>query len=329
MLNAALRKEIEKIARANSIPPENLMAVTHVESAGVTYWNVNGKMVPAMRPERHYFHRLLKGAERAEAVRQGLASPAMGGVPSNRAAVYAIFDRMCKINKPIAIESCSWGLGQVMGENWRRLGYASAQALYDENQSGTAGQIACMVKFITADKRCLTAIRNGDFTTFARIYNGPAYKQNNYDNQMRNWAARYRPMVGQNDNAPEVQQVVAQVETEQTKKVKQLGFKTIAEFQAANGLVPDGLWGPMTEREVNRQLAVKNKTAGEVKAATGGASGILFSNFGGEILSSVSQLSGIPLAGVQAVTNILIVAAVGLMLWGVWQRMRAGNTEAQ
>ena len=325
MLPANLRKEIEKIAAVDNIPAENLMAVTHVESAGVTFWLVQGKQVPAARPERHYFYRLLKGAERDRAVREGLAHPSMGTLANGREAVYAVIDRMRAINDTAAIESCSWGLGQVMGENWRRLGYSSAQALLEENMSGSAGQIRCMMKFIRADARCLQAIRTGDFTTFARIYNGPGYAANNYDNNMRAWAARYRPLVGKAETevTPQAQTVQKQVDDQYTKRVKALGASSIKDFQEKNGLVADGFWGPFTEREVLRQEAAKAKRNGEIKAGAGGASGVLFSNVGAELISYVSQLSGLPVAGVQTVVNIVIVLAVGLMVWGLVQRLRA------
>lgn len=321
MLPANLRKDIELIAAKDGIPAENLMAVTHVESAGITFWIVGGKQVPAARPERHYFYRLLKGAERDRAVREGLAHPSLGTLANGREAVYAVIDRMRAINDTVAIESCSWGLGQVMGENWRRLGYSSAQALLAENMSGSAGQIECMMKFIRADARCLQAIRTGDFTTFARIYNGPGYAANNYDNNMRAWAARYRPLVGKSDAAPEVQTVKTQADDQYTVRVKKLGYTSIKDFQEKNGLVVDGFWGPFTEKEVLRQEAAKVKKSGEIKTAAGGAGGLLFSNVGSELLGYVSNLSGIPLPGIQWAANVLILVAVGFMVWGLYQRI--------
>ena len=72
---------------------------------------------------------------------------------------------------PKAIESCSWGAGQIMGFHWKRLGYASPMALM-EDASTMAGQIRMMANFVVTDPKLYTALKNKDWTTFARIYNG-------------------------------------------------------------------------------------------------------------------------------------------------------------
>lgn len=56
------------------------MAVIDVESGGRLYWQVSDKYLPPIRFKRHYFDRLLSGEKRAEARRQGLASPKVGAL---------------------------------------------------------------------------------------------------------------------------------------------------------------------------------------------------------------------------------------------------------
>jgi hypothetical protein len=72
---------------------------------------------------------------------------------------------------PRAIESCSWGAGQIMGFHWKRLGYASPMAMMQAAGS-MQGQIQMMVNFIISDPKLYTALKAKDWKTFARIYNG-------------------------------------------------------------------------------------------------------------------------------------------------------------
>lgn len=88
-----------------------------------------------------------------------------------------------------AIESASWGLFQIMGMHWRRLGYASANAWREAMRRDEASQLEAFVRFIEADQGLLTALRRQDWREFARRYNGPAFERNDYDTKL---AAAYR-----------------------------------------------------------------------------------------------------------------------------------------
>src|SRR5690606_8321023 len=112
--------------------------------------------------------------ERARA--EGLAAPQAGKVknPAAQAARWALLARAEAIDAKAARESASWGLGQVMGAHWAWLGYADVDDLVTEARSGVGGQVALMARYI--DKAgLLPALRNRDWTVFARGYNGPAY----------------------------------------------------------------------------------------------------------------------------------------------------------
>ncbi|PSJ22126.1 peptidoglycan-binding protein [Halomonas sp. ND22Bw] len=88
-----------------------------------------------------------------------------------------------------AIEAASWGLFQIMGMHWQRLGYASAAA-WREAMAATEGrQLEAFTRFIEADQSLLTALRRHDWREFARRYNGPAFERNDYDTRL---AAAYR-----------------------------------------------------------------------------------------------------------------------------------------
>lgn len=72
-----------------------------------------------------------------------------------------------------AMSSTSWGLGQVLGANWRRLGYASPDAFLAA-QMTESGQLDTFGRFLTADPTLYQAARTRDWETLARLYNGAA-----------------------------------------------------------------------------------------------------------------------------------------------------------
>ena len=75
------------------------------------------------------------------------------------------------IDPDAAIRATSYGLGQVLGDNWRRLGFTST-ADFERMQASEYGQIVTMGRFIAADATLLKALRGLDFVTAARRYNG-------------------------------------------------------------------------------------------------------------------------------------------------------------
>lgn len=187
------RTELDAVAREAArlrVETAALMAVIEVESGGRTNAIVAGRAEPLIRFEGHYFDRLVSPDQRAEARAQGLASPRAGAIanPSSQAARWALLNRAAQIDRDAAYASTSWGLGQVMGEHWRWLGYESVEALVAEARAGFAGQLRLMILFI--EKAGLVdAVRRRDWTAFARGYNGPAYARHGYHTRL---AAAYR-----------------------------------------------------------------------------------------------------------------------------------------
>ena len=120
--------EITAVAREIGIEPAALLAVAEVESGGKAFASVDGRLEPLIRFEGHYFDRRLTPAKREAARREGLASPLAGAVinPRMQAARWKLLARAAAIDRKAALESVSWGLGQVMGAHWAWLGYRRA-----------------------------------------------------------------------------------------------------------------------------------------------------------------------------------------------------------
>jgi 16S rRNA G966 N2-methylase RsmD len=112
-----------------------------------------------------------------------LVNTARGGYLGG-ASEYARLKNARQINNVCALESCSWGAYQIMGFHWKSLGYANIHAFVDAMQCCEGQQLDVFVQFITADTKLHTALKAKKWADFARIYNGPAYKENFYDQKL-------------------------------------------------------------------------------------------------------------------------------------------------
>lgn len=193
MFSAEVKKEIEAVAREAGLEPAALLAIAEVESGGRAFAVVKGRREPLIRFEGHYFDRLVDDGKRARARAKGLASPAMGAVknPASQAARWALLEDAIAIDRAAALQSVSWGIGQVMGSHWKALGYGSVDLLVAEARSGVGGQIRLMLRFLETNGLTGT-IRRHDWAAFARAYNGPRYKVHRYDTRIAAAHAKHR-----------------------------------------------------------------------------------------------------------------------------------------
>lgn len=184
---------VKRLGAEFDVHPAALLAVIETESGGVTSALVNGRQEPLIRFEGHYFDKRLSGATLAKARKAGLSNPKAGAV-KNPASQQARWDKLLTpammIDTQAAYESCSWGVGQVMGSHWKALGYASVLDLVNEARSGLEGQARLMLRFIKTNG-LRSALKRKDWQAFASAYNGPAYKANSYDSKMADAFARY------------------------------------------------------------------------------------------------------------------------------------------
>lgn len=158
------------------------VSVAHVKTvceveAGHSGFLIDGR--PKILFERHYFYKLCPPALRAKAPAD-ICQPKAGGYLGN-AAEWGRMNRAIAINEDAALQSASWGLFQIMGAHWKKMGYDSVKDFVERMKTSEGEQLDAFVFFIMADKRLLGALRGKDWRTFARIYNGPAYAKNLYD----------------------------------------------------------------------------------------------------------------------------------------------------
>lgn len=192
MFDEATVRAAAAVATRLNVELPALLAVAEIESGGKAFARVNGKNEPLIRFEGHYFDRRLTAAQRKEARAAGLSSPTAGAVknPVKQEDRWKLLNKAILINSNAALESVSWGLGQVMGAHWKALGYGSVSALVNECRASVAGQIEVMARFIETNNLA-GHLRRKDWAAFAKAYNGPGYKKNAYDTKMASAYARW------------------------------------------------------------------------------------------------------------------------------------------
>jgi N-acetylmuramidase len=85
------------------------------------------------------------------------------------------------LDQKAAMLSCSWGAFQILGEHHIRLGFDQVDDMLYFLKEKADNHLVMFGDFVISDPKLLKALRQKDWTTFARIYNGPEYKQNAYD----------------------------------------------------------------------------------------------------------------------------------------------------
>lgn len=179
-------EELQEVASKLAVELAMIQAVTKIEARHSGFKNG----LPVILFERHIFYRQLKkrgfDVNRLSQTYPQLVNPTAGGYlggneENNRLASAKRIDRQA------AIESASWGLFQIMGFHWAMLGYQSADEFEQLMSQNEQQQLDAFYRFIShpSNNQLLQAMKNKDFTRFARLYNGIAYQKNHYDVKLK------------------------------------------------------------------------------------------------------------------------------------------------
>ena len=156
-----------------------MWAVIEVETAGVGFLE---SRKPIILFERHKFSHKTQG--KWDQSHPDISNPQWGGYGPAGEHQYIRLNEALNLNEDAALASASWGVGQVMGEHWQDLGYDSIQHFVGEMCASEGGQLKAMSQFIQKN-RLAAPLARGDWTDFARSYNGPAFEQNQYDLKLK------------------------------------------------------------------------------------------------------------------------------------------------
>lgn len=157
-----------EIANKFGIEYRSLCAVMAVESAGSGFDSKTGLIKIQFEPywfQKYTGKRIPNGVE-------------------NQLAEWKAYKAACEINPLAAMKATSWGLGQIMGFNHEAAGYAAVEEMVNDFEESEYNQLVGMLRFIKAHPKMMLALESKDWATFAYHYNGPAYKNFDYDTKL-------------------------------------------------------------------------------------------------------------------------------------------------
>ena len=141
--------------------------------------------LPDRRPqilfERHVFHGLTGG--QFDQDYPDISNSQPGGYGPSGAAQYPRLARAVALDQDAALKSTSWGLGQVMGENYAIAGFADVGSMVQAMAASEDSQLTAVVGFITSNG-LQKALQDRHWAAYAQGYNGAGYAKNSYDTRL-------------------------------------------------------------------------------------------------------------------------------------------------
>jgi hypothetical protein len=153
-----------------------IKTVRDVESSGYGFLP-DGRIL--IRFEGHRFRK--ETARKYDKTHPSLSHPYMPDCPYNLGPVsdYARLKIAMTLDPTAALLSCSWGLFQIMGDEFWRCGFTSVHAFVDALKTGEAAQLLAFCKFLIS-KKLDDELRDHEWAGFAYGYNGEHFRDNDY-----------------------------------------------------------------------------------------------------------------------------------------------------
>ena len=157
------RRDVDEVLDLIGAEEAALWAVLAVETSGSGF-------LPDRRSkilfERHYFHRLTNG--RFDADHPEISAKSAGGYGSASAHQYDRLRIALQLDEAAALQSASWGLGQIMGSHFAKLGYATPVEMVETCARSEGEQLTAIAKFLIAEG-LVDVIREKNWAHFARV----------------------------------------------------------------------------------------------------------------------------------------------------------------
>lgn len=186
----ATRDDIIAAAASINVAPAQIKALSDVESPKGGF-NPDG--TPKILFERHkYWQALTQRNWITKRNEMFISHPDVCNKSSGGYNVRPQYEKLeiaATLNWDAAHESASWGFGQVMGFNWKMLGYDSVRDFIEKMYTSEGAQLDAVCRYIKATGLD-GALRRKDWAAFAKGYNGADYQRNDYDNKMARAYAR-------------------------------------------------------------------------------------------------------------------------------------------
>jgi len=183
-------KDLEDLAKELKLEVAAVKAVYEVESSGRGFLT-SGK--PKILFEGHVFWKRLKkhGLNPSE-LKAGnedvLYSKWTTKFYKGGEREYERLNKAKRLHKAAAMESASWGIFQIMGYHYKKVGYNSVENYVKAMNKSERFHLMAFGEFIKSEG-LVKHLKNKNWAKFARGYNGRGYKKNKYDTKL---AAAYK-----------------------------------------------------------------------------------------------------------------------------------------
>jgi len=118
------------------------------------------------------------------------ARPNIRRYGSQQAAQQARLDAARAINDAAAVEGTFWGMFQIGGFNWKKLGFSSPAEMAEAMSRSEREQLEIFARFI-CEFNMLKDLRNKNWLGFALKYNGPRARSRGYHTRMAKAYAKH------------------------------------------------------------------------------------------------------------------------------------------
>lgn len=166
--------DYQNAAQRLGVNVATVKTVTKVESDGSGFLS-SGR--PKILFERHLFYDVTNG-EFADGY-PDICNYNPGGYKGGEVE----WDRLnnaARLDRAAALRSTSWGLFQILGENFELCGFSSVEAYVMTVNRSEGEQLKAFVSFVI-NNDLVQYVRDRDWAQFARYYNGPDFAINQYD----------------------------------------------------------------------------------------------------------------------------------------------------
>lgn len=174
-----------RVSQALGVTDPEVWAVLTVETKGFGFLSDRR---PQILFERHIFRRLTGG--KFDVGNSDISNKNPGGYAGG-SGEYPRLEKAMGFDREAALQSASWGIGQVMGFNHKLAGFPTVEEMVTAMVTNEDGQLMAMAGFIRSNKLD-TALQKNDWASFARGYNGKDFKKNKYDTKLAAAHTKYK-----------------------------------------------------------------------------------------------------------------------------------------
>ncbi len=176
---------IDQICSTLDVSEPEIWAVLTVETRGFGFLQDRR---PRILFERHIFHGLTQG--RRDRGHADISNAKPGGYVGDTGE-YTRLEKAMSLDRVAALQSASWGIGQVMGFNYAAAGFVTIDDMVAATVKDENAQLLAMANFIKGSNLA-RALQRRNWVSFARGYNGPEFKKNAYDARLAAAHAKYK-----------------------------------------------------------------------------------------------------------------------------------------